>query len=69
MTKKRFFKCKCHYSLRFGTRSCPYCFKPTPVYNRLGFWVVIVFAAVFGLMMSVGVGFDEGEETAIESER
>lgn len=40
----RLFKCKCNHALRYGTHTCSYCFRPTPIYNR--WWLPPVLAAL-----------------------
>ena len=55
----RLFQCSCHHPLRFGAKSCSYCFKPAPFYNRIPFWVVVLLLVLFlGLEIS-GFGINE----------
>lgn len=59
----RLFSCSCHYKLRFGAKSCPYCFRVTPFYNRISFWVLaaVLVLLVAGLALGVDDLFFAGE--------
>ncbi len=43
------FKCSCNYNLRYGTKTCSYCFRPTPIWNR--WWLPIILMAVVGAIV------------------
>lgn len=48
----RIFRCRaCNYDMRYGTSTCSYCFKSTPLRNRL--WMPPLVAAVaVGVVMA-----------------
>tara|TARA_B100000614_G_scaffold122253_1_gene109526 strand:- start:510 stop:842 length:333 start_codon:yes stop_codon:yes gene_type:complete len=55
----RLFNCSCHHPLRFGTKNCSYCFRPTPFYNRIPFWAALLLVIAVLSMQLFGFGFDE----------
>ena len=59
MKNLRLFKCSCHHPLRFGTKNCSYCFRPTPFYNRIPFWVALMLVIAVVSLQFFGLGFDE----------
>ncbi|WP_180903392.1 hypothetical protein [Martelella soudanensis] len=62
----RLFNCSCHHPLRFGRKTCSYCFRPTPFYNRVPFWIALL---LIGLVLSsqlLGFTFN-GALNAMES--
>lgn len=50
----RFFRCSCHHELKFGLKNCDYCFKPTPFYNRITFWLLAVVLVAFISLIAFG---------------
>ncbi|MGP6086716.1 hypothetical protein [Antarctobacter jejuensis] len=49
----RIFHCRCNHKLRFGTSTCSYCFRPTPIYNR--WWLPPLAVALVALFVFVSV--------------
>lgn len=47
----RIIRCKCSHKLRFGTSTCSYCFRATPLRNRYWFWALLAagVAAAYGV--------------------
>lgn len=43
----RIFRCACNHRLRFGTQTCSYRFRPTPIRNR--WWFPLLLAGLAGL--------------------
>lgn len=48
----RWLRCHaCGYKLRMGRRRCPSCLTPTRVYNRYGFWSLMLLGLAVVLLM------------------
>ena len=48
----RAFECQhCGHKLRFGSKVCGWCFRPTPIYNKYYFYYIIVLAAFIAVLL------------------